>query len=116
MNLIIFFAAIVIYLNIVATYHAWSIDYFSKAQRLLQSLLIWVFPILGSVTMIGFYFSDKDYINEQKVKKRISKKIINLLTFITFFSGSGGGINGACESSDNNSGGFDSCGGDGGDC
>ena len=117
-NVIIFFSAIVIYLNIVATCHVWRIDSFSTTQRLLQSLLVCLVPLLGSILMIGFHLSDKDYVNEQKIQKGMSQKLMNVFMFVSFSTASSGNIVGINELGGHDYGRSDSCDGEsgGGDC
>ena len=103
-----------LYLNIVAMYHLLSIDSQSKKQKILQGLVIWMVPIFGAVLVSSFHLSDKDYVKEQKSRKGLSPKIVNLLTFVAFAAGYGGTIAGIHDSGSNDFGGYDSGGGDSG--
>jgi len=114
--LIIISSVIAIYLNLVASYHVLCVDTLAKNQRILQLMLTWLIPIFGSIIVVCFHLSDKDYVKEQKNQKAISNKFINLITLVAFTAGSGGSVVGIHDVSSGDYGGFDSGSGDGGGC
>ncbi len=67
--------------------------------------------------MLNFHLSDKEYVNEQIIRKGWRAKIINVLTFVSFSSGfSGSVVPGAAGSAGNYHESCDSCAGEGSEC
>ena len=118
MYLILIF--IIFYLNLVATYHIFKSEFYDKEQRKYQLVLAWLLPLLGSIIVIGFAISEKEYIKVVKQEKGLSPNIIRLLTFTAFASGSGGPVSGDGLSGDgsfsnhSDGGGYGDSGGGGG--
>jgi uncharacterized membrane protein YgcG len=107
---------LVLYLNIVATYHVRTSTGFELRQKTYQYFLAWLLPIIGSAIVIAFALSDKEHITNLKAQKGLPSQLVRILTLATF-AGSGGSIQGIGDGgySDGFDGGGCDGGGDGGD-
>jgi len=94
----------------VATYHVLKSDSYESLQKKIQISVAWLFPILGSVVIIVFALSDKEYVRELKSNSSLPARIFSLFS-LAAFSSMGGSI---ASASDNNSDSGD-IGGNGGD-
>ena len=114
-GIIIFIASIIIYLNIVATYHVINSGSYDSAQKKFQLLLSWLVPLIGSVVVISFALSDKEYVRVQKDKKGPPAKIIRLITLAAFFGASNSSVSASGDNGNDITGGGNSGGSGGGD-
>lgn len=83
------FAATLIYLNLVATYHILRIGYLPTFQRVVQLVIVWLVPLFGATVFICFHFSDKDYIRDEKLRSGFGRSLLSLVIFAGFVGTTG---------------------------
>ena len=97
-GIIISIVVVMIYMNLVATYHAINSEYYDSTQKKLQLLLTWLVPFLGSFVVILFALSDKEYIRAEKSKTGPRAKLFRLITLAAFVGASGNSVTASDDS------------------
>ncbi len=83
------FIVLMVYLNVISTIHLVGSNMYSEGQQMAQLTLIWLIPIIGAVTVLGFLMEEPG--TEKKVPGSFSSTNASESGNMGGFGGGGGG-------------------------